>query len=294
MMLRAFQYIAESHDLGLLALATVICVLATSASARLLCCRRAVMRDQPVVCLCSAILAYGTGVWTTHFISILAYRPGIAFDLDLPLVALSLLLAMVGTSFAFMPGPRPGLLFHDSHWDAVATIVIRGLILATGIGAMHFVGMQAIRMPGGLHYQTSLVVVSLATGAFSAIAAMWLLASRRPGLASIFLLLAVASTHFIAMGALATHAAPSPNAQPAGLSQLTLAISISGICLLILTLAITATILSQHHTTRIAREARRSGPSPTQPSKASSSSAPAPSSTSTARCAGWPKATPAP
>jgi hypothetical protein len=67
---------------------------------------------------------------------------------------------------------------------------------------MHFTGMAALAAPGVVSYDPGLVVVSLVFGTVSAIAAMALLARRSLALASVFLILAVVSMHFIAMGSI--------------------------------------------------------------------------------------------
>jgi diguanylate cyclase len=256
-MLRAAFNLAHTHDQGLLALAGVICALAMHASTRLLCSRRAVMREQPAIRLGGAILTFGTGVWAAHFISILAYRPGLTYDVDVRLVALSLLLCMAGTGLAFMPGSRPGSFFTDGRWDALAIIVIRGLLLAAGIGSMHFVGMEAILMPGGVHYHPGLGIAAPGIGILGAIAAVWLLARRSPGLATLTLMLAVGSIHFIAIGSLILPHSEGLTGRPAGDPRFVLAIATSGGVLLILLMAVAASILDHRHSSRLAKEARR-------------------------------------
>ena len=67
---------------------------------------------------------------------------------------------------------------------------------------MHFVGMQAILLPGSITYDRDLLVASLVAGLIGTITATALIAHRRPGWASVFLTLAVTATHFIAVGSL--------------------------------------------------------------------------------------------
>ena len=101
----------------------------------------------------AAIVAFSSGVWATHFIGVLAYRPGIPFGFNVPLCVLSYVLAIGATALAFMPGRR-------SETTPTA-IVARGLILALGIVAMHFAGMLALEVPARLHYQPDLVGAAL-------------------------------------------------------------------------------------------------------------------------------------
>src|SRR5476649_407515 len=127
-MLRVVGNIVRDHDPALVALGFLVCVLATSISAHLVSPRRT--GEQRAMRTGAAILAFGTGVWATHFIDILAFRSGVPFGFDLPLGAVSLILPVVAASIAFMVGA-------GSH-KALTTVVARGLILAAGIGSMHF------------------------------------------------------------------------------------------------------------------------------------------------------------
>jgi diguanylate cyclase len=251
-MLRVFGSITQSHDPGLVALACLICVLATNASARLLTPDKSNESDQRAIRLGAAVTAFSTGVWATHFISILAYRP-VPLGFDVPLCALSLAIAIGMTSLAFTFGPRRG----HTPWSGLTIAVARGVILASGIGMMHFVGMQALVLPGVLHHQPDLVVASLGTGTLGAVTAMWLLPRGRPSLASVFLMFSVVSTHFIAVGSITLGHTGDLVPSPPDVSRSILAIATTGAFLLIVALALAASILDEHHGNRLAREARR-------------------------------------
>ncbi|HEY1412895.1 MAG TPA: EAL domain-containing protein, partial [Rhodopila sp.] len=201
----------------------------------------------------AAILAFATGVWTTHFISILAYTPGVPFAFNVPIVVVSLTLAFAGTALAFMLGPHA----ETAPGNIMPITLVRGLLLAAGVATMHFVGMQALLMPGVLHYDPALVVAALCAGAFFATIAMWLLAQRSPGTASLFLTLAVASTHFIAMGSLTLDPLTGPDLTPPGISKPALAVATTVACLLILVLAVVASIFDHLHGKSLAKEVRR-------------------------------------
>ncbi len=126
-----------------------------------------------------------------------------------------------------------------------------------GICMMHFAGMRGVRLPGTIRYQADLVMASFGLTVVFATVSMWLLARRKPGLASIFLMLAVVSTHFIAMGSITLDPfGPAMNSSPEN-SKLILAVATSAACILILALAVAATGLARYHDSSLAREARR-------------------------------------
>jgi diguanylate cyclase (GGDEF)-like protein len=248
-MLRVVGCVTQHHDLGLVVLAFLVCVLATNASARLLTSRGADASPQRGVQLGAAILAFSVGVWATHFIGILAYHPGVPFSFDVPLCIFSLILVLVATTFAFA---------LDQHMQGAAPmIVVRGVILAGGISTMHFAGMWSMLTPGTIHYDADLVVVALAAGTLFSIAAMDLLARRRPVLASVFLTLAVTSAHFIAMGSVTLELVAGAEIPPLGISPSALAAATAGASVLIMTLALAASVVDQRHGNRLAIEARR-------------------------------------
>jgi diguanylate cyclase (GGDEF)-like protein/PAS domain S-box-containing protein len=257
-MRRVVGCILQDHDLGLVALACVVCILAANTSIRLLGARQDEDRWQRAIRSNLAILAFSTGVWTTHFISMLAFRHGVPVSteasdapvsFDVSLCILSLVLAILATAVAFTIGWRQA--------STRMSIVSSGLVLAAGIGAMHFVGMRSMHLPGTVHYDPDLVVASVSLGAFWAVAAMWLLARRSTGWAAVCLTLSVLFTHFIAMGSVTLELVSGMEVSPLALRKSELVMATSGACFLILALALAASMFDQHMATRLAEEARR-------------------------------------
>jgi diguanylate cyclase (GGDEF)-like protein len=246
-MLRVVESIAYDHNPGVVVLGLLVCALASSISAHLLSPCQA--GEQRLMRTAAAILAFSAGVWTTHFISILALRTNFPLSFDLPLTALSLVLPGVAAAAAMMVGSR-----SDS---SIAMIVTRGVILAAGIGAMQFVGMNALLMSGVFHYQPDLVIASFAAGTICTTLAMWLMARESRQWAAAWLTLAVGSMHFIAVGSPGLQPANSLQVSPLGISRPVLAFIAAGACFLILALAAAAFVLDRHRTDRLTKEARR-------------------------------------
>jgi diguanylate cyclase (GGDEF)-like protein/PAS domain S-box-containing protein len=248
-MLRVVGCIAQDHDLGLVILACLVGLLATHTSARLLKPRYRTEQWTGTIRTGAAIMVFSAGVWTTHFIGMLAYRPGVPFAFDVPLCILSLVLSIAGTAIAYTIRPRePG--------DTVA-IVASGLVLEAGIGAMHFAGMRSLLVPGVIHYDADLVVASLCLGGLFSIAAFALLTRKAVAAATVCLTLAVAFTHFVAMGSVTLELTGGTGVTPLAIPRSDLVMAAAAACFLILTLAVTASALDQHFTSRLAVEARR-------------------------------------
>src|SRR5690606_3413597 len=98
-------------------------------------------------------LCLAGGIWSMHFIGMLAFQAPVAIHYDLPITLLSLLVALAAALLAlyFMSRP-PGRLGRQL---LVATII--GL----GIAAMHYSGMAAIRSQAQAYYHGGLVALSI-------------------------------------------------------------------------------------------------------------------------------------
>src|SRR4051794_37120759 len=97
-MFRVLTCLTGEHDLRLVALAGVICFLASCAAVSLL--HRAVATSgrARAIWIVTAGTATGCGIWATHFIAILAYDPGVVVGYGAVLTVLSLVAAIVVTS----------------------------------------------------------------------------------------------------------------------------------------------------------------------------------------------------
>ena len=77
-MLKIYNCIAYAHDLKLVVLAAIVCVLASFAAINLLHHSRVAAKAMRPVWLGIAAISTGCGIWATHFIAMLAFSPGIA------------------------------------------------------------------------------------------------------------------------------------------------------------------------------------------------------------------------
>ncbi len=248
-MIRLIGCIAEDHDPRLIILACMLCVLAANTSVSLLGGRRDDSRRQRALRSAGAVLALGIGVWATHFIGILAYRPDLSIGFDGPLCVLSLILAIAVIAAAYT------IVSKD---DATRLrIAASGVILTAGVGAMHFAGMQATLMPGTVHYDLPVAAAGLGLGALFAVAAMAMLKRRRNGWATVFLTLTVVFIHFIGMGSMTLDLADTIPVAAIGVPRSELALAAGVAALLVISLTLAASWFDRHVASRFAREARR-------------------------------------
>src|SRR3977135_3421597 len=96
-MLKVYNCIADAHDLRLVGLAALICVLASFAAINLLHHARKSAGHMRLVWLAVSAISTGFGIWATHFVAMLAFTPGIPNGYNIALTVLSLVAAILLT-----------------------------------------------------------------------------------------------------------------------------------------------------------------------------------------------------
>lgn len=98
-------------------------------------------------------IVMGAGVWSMHFIAMLAFHLPCATTYDPRITAASILPAMLASAYMVNLLARPKL--------GVTQLLFGGLIMGAGIGTMHYVGMTAYRIEGTLQYDLMLFCLSI-------------------------------------------------------------------------------------------------------------------------------------
>ena len=141
-------------------------------------------------------LVGGSGIWATHFIAMLAYEPKLNIHYDVAWTVISWVVAVAGVASGFAVASwRRGL----------AGRMAGGALVGLSIGAMHFLGMAAVRLQGWILWRPGFVVASVLIGALGAAAALATV-TERPGwrrqlAAPVLFVLAIVGLHFTAMAA---------------------------------------------------------------------------------------------
>lgn len=147
-------------------------------------------------------LAMGIGVWSMHFIGMLAFSLPIDLGYDLALTAFSLLIAVLSSGFALWLVSQPSLPALQLGFGA--------LIMGAGIACMHYTGMAALRMLPGIDYDPTLFGASLLIAVGASAAALWIafrLRRHTPyvrqirGLAAVVMGVAIVGMHYTGMAA---------------------------------------------------------------------------------------------
>ena len=105
------------------------------------------------VWLSGGALAMGLGIWSMHFIGMLAFRLPFAVEYDFKTVVISVLPAVVVSGLA---------LFLVSREDfGYVQLIGGGLLMGTGIASMHYIGMAAMRSAATIDYNLQVVALSV-------------------------------------------------------------------------------------------------------------------------------------
>ena len=115
--------------------------------------------------LASAAVAIGTGIWTMHFIAMLGFSvSGTAVRYDSFLTVLSLLVSIGVVGI--------GVLAVGYGRSRRRSVGLGGLITGVGVAAMHYLGMNAMRVSGTVHYDARMVALSVLIAIVAATAAL--------------------------------------------------------------------------------------------------------------------------
>jgi diguanylate cyclase (GGDEF)-like protein len=149
----------------------------------------------------AAGVTMGLGIWSMHFVGMLALEMGMRVSYDSTLVVLSLLAAVGGASVALAVVSRTQATTRG--------VVSAAAFMGFAIAAMHYLGMASMQMDATIHWDVALVVLSLAIGFGASLFALWLIVRIRVStvefgfgrrlVASLLLGLGVAGLHYTAM-----------------------------------------------------------------------------------------------
>lgn len=247
--------VVGTHDNALVALSVALAIFASYTALSLANRIRSAHGVARRTWLGTSALALGGGIWSMHFVAMLAFSmPGMAMSYDLGLTLLSLLIAVLFTAGGFAIAGSSNL--------SPKRAALAGPLMGAGVVAMHYIGMAAMRMPATFSYERTWVAISVLIAIGAATAAVWL-ASRERSLshrlaAAVLMGTAISGMHFAGMRAAvfdwaghADHAAGH-----AGVGQANLALWVSGITIVILLLALGAARLERLFEGFAQREAR--------------------------------------
>lgn len=233
------QCLTEDHDLRIVAVAAAICAIGLHSSLAIGSnVARAPAGRVRRAWIAAGILATACAIWATHFIAMLAHRPGAVVGFQVPETLASLAVAILLVTLG-------GLIQARNQGPRGRTL--GAAVIGLAIAALHYTGMAGYDVPGALHWDPAFVALSVASGVLLTIAAVQATWSRRRWLrwsAGSLFTLAVALTHFLGMAGVRIVPDPLRQLHPMSVSPDHLLLPIVGVSLLLVLLALFAVILS--------------------------------------------------
>jgi len=231
--------IEKSYSLGLVVLSVVVATIGAYVAVEIAQRVRAAGGRRRILWTCGGALAMGLGIWSMHFVGMLALHLPVLVWYDAPLIFASVVAAVVGCAIAFIIFNRATV-----NWWLLA---LASVFMGFAIAGMHYTGMAGMRMSGHASYDPLIVALSVGvaiTVSFAALALTrnlietgpesreWL---KKAG-ASLLMGFAVAGMHYTGMAAAHFTAGPlgwSPtDFLVLGTFQLGLVVAITSVTLL--------------------------------------------------------------
>ena len=205
--------------------------------------------------LVAAAVTMGGGIWSMHFVGMLAFIMLTPMSYELRLTGLSLVLAIFVTSGGFYLIGRPNV--------SSLRLVLSGIFMGVGIVSMHYTGMAAMRGHAEISYDGLFVALSVVIAIGAATAALWL-AFRTTNrwqkfVAAVLMGLAISGMHYTGMRAaiFTAQAGPMPEGyRDAILDQTNLALVVGAITLVVLACALIASASEHRRAEEALRQAR--------------------------------------
>ena len=214
MVMPAHAALASSYDGRLVALSVVIAIVGAYVGLTL---SERIAKHQGKsrhFWLAGGAIAFGSAIWAMHFTGMLALRLPVDVNYDVPVVVVSFVAGLVAAGVALYTVSRPRVTWLPLLGASVA--------MGSGIGAMHYIGMYAMRMPAMMNWDYRIVGLSVVVAVVLSLVALRLtfrlhaVSVRSPGwhrvLAACVMGSAIACMHYTGMAAatfVGTTAAPN-------------------------------------------------------------------------------------
>lgn len=149
--------------------------------------------------IAAAVSLGGGAIWTMHFIGMLAYQVPMDVGYTPGLTFASLLIAIVAVGI--------GLYIAVSGKLSVLRLLGAGLFTGLAVASMHYIGMEAMVMPGStMVYNSTLVAASLVIAVVAATVALWLAVNLKGTMlmlgSAVIMAIAVCGMHYTGMAAM--------------------------------------------------------------------------------------------
>ncbi len=179
--------------------------------------------------LAGGAVAMGAGIWSMHFIGMLAFKMPMPMGYSAEWTAISMIVAVIVSGFA--------LFLLRTEGRSKKYMISGGILLGCGIATMHYTGMQAMAVAVNIRYLPGLFSLSILIAITASEAALWLaiksndvhLKQQLPLkiLSALVMGAAICGMHYTGMAAAVFTILPNPTGYIPGIGEVALAISIA-------------------------------------------------------------------
>jgi NO-binding membrane sensor protein with MHYT domain len=139
----------------------------------------------------------GIGVWSMHFIGMIALKMDVASSYSLLETGVSLVAAIVASSMA--------LAFVAKAPERLGRLLGAGFLLGLGVVVMHYLGMFGMKFGGFIRWDYGIIALSAGIAVVAATAALWLAFNTKTftlrAAAALLMGVAVCAMHYTGMTA---------------------------------------------------------------------------------------------
>lgn len=155
-----------SYDLQLVALSVIVAIVASYTALELGARVSQTHSRTSFSWLVGGAAAMGSGIWSMHFIGMLAFHLPIPVAYDAALTILSMAIAMLVSGLALYVVRRPALTTQN--------LSVGAALMGIGICAMHYTGMHAMQMSPPIDYEPVLFMASVLVAIAASLVALWI------------------------------------------------------------------------------------------------------------------------
>ncbi|WP_260703813.1 putative bifunctional diguanylate cyclase/phosphodiesterase [Edaphobacter flagellatus] len=199
--------------------------------------------------LLGGAVSMGLGIWSMHFIGMLAFRMPITLGYDPWITFYSLLIAIAISGFALYVVTRDDL--------SRERLVAGGVLMGLGVAAMHYTGMAALKMQPEIVYTPGLFWTSIAIAVVASWVALWISFTLRDGKqhnvllkrsgAGLVMGLAIAGMHYTGMSAAMFQHGAMCGAAMQGVNTTWLVVTVTGATLGVLSVTLIYSMLDARY-----------------------------------------------
>jgi NO-binding membrane sensor protein with MHYT domain len=251
-----------TYDFRLVFLSLVVAVLASYIALDIVCRLRDISSKKINVglWLSGGAFAMGAGIWSMHFIGMLAFVMPMPMHYDIFYTLLSMIVAILASGLALY-------LLQLKNVKA-PVLVFGGIIMGFAIASMHYLGMEAMTQEMRIRYIPWLFALSIFIAIFASEAALWLALKSSSAIISVRLRLkiisaiimgiAICGMHYTGMAAAVFTPLSHDTIQHAMDPEL-LAVYVAGVTFIILSIAFAASTYEESRNQKMLLFARQAG-----------------------------------